>query len=31
MFTPGKTLSSLSEAEREVVNNLLRMSLGKKD
>jgi len=30
-FTPGKTLSSLTEAEREVVNNLLRMSLGKKD
>ena len=30
-FTPGKTLASLTEAEREVVNNLLRMSLGKKD
>ena len=30
-FTPGKTLSSLTEAEREVVNNLLKMSLGKKD
>ena len=30
-FTPGKTLSSLTEAERDVVNQLLRMSLGKKD
>ena len=28
-FTPGKTLSSLTEAEKEVVNNLLRMSLDK--
>ena len=31
LFTPGKTLSSLTEAERDVVNQLLRMSLGKKD
>ena len=30
-FTPGKTLASLTEAERDVVNQLLRMSLGKKD
>ena len=29
MFTPGKTLSSLSEAEREAVNNLLKLTLGK--
>jgi len=28
-FTPGKTLSSLTEAEKDVVNNLLRMSLDK--
>jgi len=28
-FKFGKTLSSLTEAEKEVVNNLLRMSLGK--
>jgi hypothetical protein len=31
MFTPGKTLSSLTEAEREAVNNLLKLTLGKKD
>ena len=31
MFTPGKTLSSLSSAEREAVNNLLKLTLGKKD
>ena len=30
-FKFGKTLSSLTDAEKEVVNNLLRMSLGKKD
>ena len=30
-FTSGKTLGSLTEAEKEVVNNLLRMSLGKGD
>ena len=30
-FKLGKTLSSLTEAEKDVVNNLLRMSLGKKD
>ena len=28
---PGRTLDSLTEAEREVVNRLLRMSLGKED
>ena len=28
---PGRTLESLTEAEREVVNRLLRMSLGKED
>ena len=26
MFTPGKTLSSLTEAEREAVNNLLKLN-----
>ena len=31
MFTPGKTLSSLTEAEREAVNNLLKLTLGNKD
>ena len=31
MFTPGKTLSSLTEAEREAVNNLLKLTLAKKD
>ena len=31
MFTPGKTLSSLSSAEREAVNNLLKLTLGNKD
>ncbi len=30
-FAPGKTIASLTDAEREVVNKLLRMSLGKKD
>ena len=31
LFTPGKTLSSLTEAEREAVNNLLKLTLGNKD
>ena len=30
-FKFGKTVASLTEAEKEVVNNLLRMSLGKED
>ena len=30
-FSPGRTISSLTDAEREVVNKLLRMSFGKKD
>ena len=30
-FEFGKTVASLTDAEKEVVNNLLRMSLGKKD
>ena len=30
-FSPGRTISSLTDAEREVVNKLLRMSLGKKE
>ena len=30
-FKFGKTVASLTDAEREVVNQLLRMSLGKKD
>lgn len=30
-FTPGKTLASLTESERDLVNKLLRMTLGKKD
>ena len=30
-FKFGKTLSSLTDAEKDVVNNLLRMSLGKKE
>jgi|TARA_E500000331_G_scaffold332202_1_gene355198 hypothetical protein len=29
MFTPGKTLSSLSKSERAAVNKLLRLTLGK--
>jgi len=29
LFTPGKTLASLTESEREAVNNLLRLTLGK--
>ena len=31
IFTPGKTLASLSYDEREKVNMLLRLTLGKKD
>ena len=31
LFTPGKTLASLTSDERDVVNKLLRMTLGKKD
>ena len=30
-FKFGKTLSSLTDAEKDVVNNLIRMSLGKKE
>jgi len=30
-FTPGKTLESLSPSERETVNMLLKLTLGKKD
>ena len=29
MFTPGKTLSSLSKSERAAVNKLLKLTLGK--
>lgn len=29
LFTPSKTLASLTEAEKEVVNDLLRRTLGK--
>ena len=29
LFTPGKTLASLTEKEKDVVNQLLRMTLGK--
>jgi len=31
LFTPGKTLASLTADERNAVNNLLKMTLGKKD
>ena len=31
LFAPGKTLASLTKDERDVVNNLLRMTLGNKD
>ena len=31
LFTPGKALSELTESERDVVNNLLKMTFGKKD
>ena len=30
-YTPGKALSELTEAERNAVNNLLRMTFGRKD
>ena len=30
-FTPGKTLESLTPSERETVNMLLKLTLGKKD
>ena len=30
-FTPGKTLTSLTPSERETVNMLLKLTLGKKD
>ena len=30
-FTPQKTLASLSSSERDLVNKLLRMTLGRKD
>ena len=29
LFTPGRTLASLSDKEKDVVNQLLRMTLGK--
>ena len=31
MFTPDKTLSSLSDKERDAVNTLLKLTFGKKD
>lgn len=31
MFTPDRTLSSLSEKERDAVNTLLKLTFGKKD
>ena len=31
LFTPGKTLASLTTDEREKVNMLLKLTLGKKD
>jgi len=31
LFTPGKTLASLTKNERDAVNNLLKMTFGKKD
>ena len=31
LFTPGKALSELTESERDVVNNLLKMTFGRKD
>ena len=31
LFTPGKTLASLTKDERDAVNNLLRMTLENKD
>jgi len=31
LFTPGKTLAELTPSERDTVNNLLKMTFGKKD
>ena len=31
LFTPGKTLASLTDDERKAVNNLLKLTLGKND
>lgn len=31
LFTPGKTLASLTESERDQVNLLLKLTLGKQD
>tara|TARA_R100001143_G_scaffold51370_1_gene46263 strand:- start:65 stop:487 length:423 start_codon:yes stop_codon:yes gene_type:complete len=31
LFTPGKTLASLTDSEREAVNQLLKLTLGKND
>lgn len=31
LFTPDKTLAELSKSEREAVNNLLKLTFGKKD
>ena len=31
LFTPGKTLASLTDEERKAVNNLLKLTLGKND
>ena len=31
LFTPGKALSELTESERDAVNNLLKMTFGRKD
>jgi hypothetical protein len=31
LFTPGKTLASLTDAERDQVNLLLKLTLGSKD
>jgi|TARA_R110000824_G_scaffold339629_1_gene526148 hypothetical protein len=31
LFTPDKTLSSLSKSERAAVNNLLKLTFGRKD
>ena len=31
LFTPGKTLASLTNEERKAVNNLLKLTLGKND
>ena len=31
LFTPGKTLASLTDEERKAVNNLLKLTLGEND